>query len=133
MSTQEIFVARMRRQRERGGLSLDQITEATRIRRDLLEGLEQGDLSAWPRGLYARAWIRAYAEAIGVDSTEAVEEFCRLFPHGDRRAQPTMAELASIVDSPSRFRDDQALQGQLYGRRASDRLAPPPPMPFRDR
>lgn len=80
MTPQEIFVGRLRRHRERNHISLAEIAGDTRIKRDLLEALERNDLSGWPRGLYARAWMRAYASAIGVDAIDTVDEFCRLFP-----------------------------------------------------
>jgi hypothetical protein len=133
MSRQETFVTRMRRFRERSRISLEEVAQITRIREDLLEAFERADLSSWPRGLYARAWVRAYAEAIGLDAHDAVEEFCRLFPEGDRRAHGSMVQLAAILDVHSRFRDDQALQSQFYGRRATDRLVPAPPLSLKDR
>ena len=106
MTPQEIFIGRLRRHRERNHISLDDIASDTRIKRELLEGFERNDLSGWPRGLYARAWIRAYASAIGVDAIDAVEEFCRLFPQGDRRVRPTIKQIAAIVASPSEYRDE---------------------------
>ncbi len=106
MTPQEAFVTRLRRHRERNGISLDEIASDTRINRALLEAFEQHDMSGWPRGLYARAWIRAYASAIGFDPIDTVDEFCRLFPQGDRRAGPTIEEIAAIVASPSQYHED---------------------------
>jgi transcriptional regulator with XRE-family HTH domain len=106
MDPQEAFVIRLRRYRERYKISLDQIASENNIRRDLLEAFERNDLSEWPRGLYARAWIRAYAGAVGLDPDATVDEFCRHFPHGDRRAQGTIREIAAIVASPSEYRDE---------------------------
>ena len=106
MTPQEIFVGRLRRHRERHHISLAGIAGDTRIQHHLLEALERNDLSGWPRGLYARAWMRAYASAIGVDAIDAVDEFCRLFPQGDRRVQPTIREIAAIVAAPSEYRDE---------------------------
>ena len=106
MTPQEIYVGRLRRHRERNHISLEEIASETRIKSELLAGLERNDLSGWPRGLYARAWMRAYASAIGVDAIDTVDEFCRLFPQGDRRAQPTIKEIASIVATPSQYRDE---------------------------
>src|SRR5688572_21230055 len=97
MTPQETFVARLRRYRQRNAISLDEISGTTRVKRELLEALENNDLADWPRGLYARAWIRAYASAVGLDPIDTVDEFCRLFPHGDRRMRPTMEEMAAIV------------------------------------
>ena len=106
MTPQEIFVGRLRRHRERNLISLEEIANDTRIKRELLAALEQNDLSGWPRGVYARAWVRAYSSAIGLDAIDTVDEFCRLFPQGDRRAQPTIKEIAAIVATPSEYRDE---------------------------
>ena len=106
MTPQEMFIARLRRYRQRNAISLDEISSKTRVKRELLEAFENNDLSEWPRGLYARAWVRAYAGAIGLDPIDAVDEFCRLFPHGDRRANTTIRELAQIVAAPSEYRDE---------------------------
>src|SRR5687767_7379988 len=106
MNPQETFVTRLRRHRQRNGISLDEIAIDTRVKRELLEALERNDLSEWPKGLYARAWIRAYASAVGLDPIDTVNEFCRLFPQGDRRAQPTMEQMASIVAAASVYREE---------------------------
>jgi transcriptional regulator with XRE-family HTH domain len=106
MTPQEMFVTRLRRHRQRNRLSLEDIATEMRVKPDLLEALENNDLSEWPRGLYARAWIRAYASAVGLDPIDTVDEFCRLFPHGDRRASGTIQNIAAIVAAPSEYRDE---------------------------
>jgi transcriptional regulator with XRE-family HTH domain len=104
--TQETFITRLRRHRERNGVSLDEICAETRIKRELIDAFERCDLSGWPRGLYARAWVRAYASAIGLDPIDTVDEFCRLFLHGDRRGASTVQDIAAIVAHPSEYRDE---------------------------
>ena len=128
MNRQETFILRLRRHRERNQISLEDIAKETRIKRELLEAFERNDLSGWPRGLYARSWIRAYVIAIGFDPIETVDEFCRHFPHGDRRAQPTLEQIAGIVASPSDGHDPfDPLQP---ARRAGDAARQPPPTWF---
>lgn len=112
MTPQETFVTRLRRHRQRNQISLDEIALETRVKRDLLEALENNNLTDWPRGLYARAWVRAYASAVGLDPIDTVDEFCRLFPHGDRRARGTITEIAAIVAEPSGYRDEFAHAGR---------------------
>lgn len=106
MNPQEMFVTRLRRHRERNRISIEDIASETRVKPALIDALERNDLSAWPRGVYARAWIRAYASAVGLDPIDTVDEFCRLFPQGDRRAAGTLREMAAIVASPSTYRDE---------------------------
>ena len=59
--------------------------------------MERNDLSRWPTGIYARAFMREYASAIGEDPETTVDEFCRWFPQGDRRAEPVIRGQAEIV------------------------------------
>lgn len=106
MSPQETFVTRLRRHRQKCRISLEELAEDTRVKKEMLEALENNDLSKWPRGVYARAWIRSYAWVVGLDPDDTVDEFCRLFPHGDRRASGTIREIAAIVASPSEYRDE---------------------------
>jgi hypothetical protein len=106
MTPQDTFITRLRRHRERNRISIHEIVATTRVKRELIDAFERGDLSAWPRGLYARAWVRGYASAIGLDPIDTVDEFCRLFPQGDRRTGGTVQEMAAIVAHNSEYRDE---------------------------
>jgi len=120
MTPQETFVTRLRRQRLRARVSVESIADTLRIKPEIVASFEHNDLSEWPRGLYSRAWIRTYALAVDLDPVDTVDEFCRLFPQGDRRAGATIQEIAAIVASPSEYRDEF---GHPEGRRASDQKA----------
>jgi hypothetical protein len=124
MTEQETFVTRLRRHRERNRIPLEAISRDTRVKLELLEGLERNDLSQWPRGLYARAYIRAYAAAIGFDGADAVDEFCRLFPQGDRRAEPVIRDIAAIVASQSGFEYDYRYASEADRRMPQFNAAP---------
>ena len=63
----------------------------------LWKGLERNDFSRWPTGIYARSYVRDYAAAIGVDPESTVDDFCRWFPQGDRRAEREIRGQAQIV------------------------------------
>jgi transcriptional regulator with XRE-family HTH domain len=66
---------RLRLERERRGITLASIADHTKIRTDLLQGLERNDVSRWPAGIFRRAFIRAYAEAVGLDADVITREF----------------------------------------------------------
>ena len=127
-SAQALFAFRLRLYRERRRISLDEIAAVTRIRRERLEGLERNDLSGWPCGLHARAWVRAYATIVGLDPVDTVDEFCRLFPHGDRRARDTMRDIAAIVAQPSEYRDEVREPDRRRRGFARPDVAPVPPL-----
>lgn len=79
VSDRRTFGERLRRQRERRGISLEMISESTKIAAALFAGLENGDCSRWPAGIYSRSYVRAYAEAIGLNGEETVEDFAAVF------------------------------------------------------
>jgi hypothetical protein len=124
--SREAFGPTLRRQRLRQGVTLEQIAAETHITVELLAALEVNDLSAWPSGIYARAYIRQYAYAVGLDPEDTVDEFCRYFPQGERRARPTMVEHAVIVGHDPVWSDDLPPQLEGVDRRAGNRPAPPP-------
>lgn len=124
MNPQLTFVARLRRERLRKGVTLDQIAAQTRVKRELLEAFENNDLTGWPRGLYARAWVRGYAAAVGLDPSDTVDEFCRLYLHGDRRARSTMREMATIAEADSEYRDEHGHEERRKGARAAAAVQP---------
>lgn len=76
----ESFGARLRRERERQHITLGQIAASTKIQASLFEGLERNDVSRWPGGIFRRSFIRAYAEAIGLNSDQICREFLERFP-----------------------------------------------------
>lgn len=97
MSESDTFGPRLRAERERRGISIDTIASVTKVGGDLWDGLERNDFSRWPSGIFARAFVRDYARAIGLDADEVVNEFCRLFPLGDRRGSRLIQAQAHLL------------------------------------
>lgn len=115
--SRDAFGPNLRRIRIQKGISIERIAGDTKISPDLLYGLERNDFSRWPVGIYARAYVRQYATAVGVDADATVDEFCRWFPHGDRRAEPTVRQHAEIVGHDLAWQDPVA--GTDYDRRGA--------------
>jgi hypothetical protein len=97
MADRDTFGPRLRCERERRGISLDTLAAATKVSVDLWEGLERNDFSRWPSGVFARGFVRDYARIVGLDPDEVVNEFCRLFPIGDRRASRMIEAHAQLI------------------------------------
>ncbi|OBA01109.1 XRE family transcriptional regulator [Paenibacillus polymyxa] len=55
------------------GLSLDDVQEMTKIRKRYLEAIETGDYKVLPGSFYVRAFIKTYAETVGLDPDEILE------------------------------------------------------------
>jgi cytoskeletal protein RodZ len=66
-------------------LSLDDLQEITKIQKRYLIGIEEGNYSLMPGNFYVRAFIKQYAEAVGLDPEELFEKFNNEIPstHAD--------------------------------------------------
>src|ERR1700730_3385491 len=108
MSDRDVFGPNLRRMRMQRCITIEQIAAATKVSASLWSALERNDLSRWPTGIYARAYVRAYALEIGADPEVTVDEFCRSFPTGDRRAGRVVREQAALIGHDLRWKDDLA-------------------------
>src|SRR5262245_37429633 len=73
--------AKLRDARERRGVSLRQIANATKISIAALEALERNDISRLPGGIFSRAFVRSYAIEAGLDPEATIQEFIAQFPN----------------------------------------------------
>src|SRR5215510_2891261 len=74
------FGGMLRAARERRGVSLRQIANATKISVAVLEALERNDISRLPGGIFGRAFVRSYAIEVGLDPEETIQDFITQFP-----------------------------------------------------
>lgn len=102
----------MRRGREERRLDLLALEQRTRVRSHLLSAVEDGRFDELPRGVYARAVVRAYASAVGIDPNRAVTALSPYLPEAEdaldgiarvrgfeRRTEPAAARPAQ--DTPA--------------------------------
>lgn len=57
------------------GLSIEDIQEATKIRRRYIEAIEESQLAVLPGESYARTFVKLYAEEVGFDGDQLAKEF----------------------------------------------------------
>jgi len=69
------FGDRLRREREMRGITLDEITESTKISRRHLEALEGEHFDQLPGGVFNKGFVRAYARFLGIDGDQAVADY----------------------------------------------------------
>ncbi len=78
------------------GLSLDDVQEMTKIRKRYLEAIEAGDFKVLPGSFYVRAFIKTYAEAVGISPDELLQE------HQDAVPEPEVESVMEPVVQPRR-------------------------------
>ena len=86
-------------ERERRRITLASIAANTKIGLHLLEALERGHATRWPSGIFRRSFIKAYAQAIGLDPDEVAREFLERFP--DSADLPFEAPLPEVRKTPA--------------------------------
>src|ERR1019366_4903899 len=132
------FGENLRREREMRGVSLEEISSATKISLRLLEAIESEDFSKLPGGIFSRSFIRTYARYLGLDEERVVADFQlaaqpqtdfdlhRMAAGNSSAGRPggrtpliaTLVAAALLAGGYGLFR---------YSRRATE--APPPPAP----
>ena len=79
------FGENLRREREMRGITLDEISNTTKISVRLLVALENEDFSKLPGGIFTRSFIRGYANYLGLDEEHVMSEYQMAAPaNGDQ-------------------------------------------------
>ena len=93
--------------RREKGLSLKDVEQATKIRTRYLEGLEREDYSVLPDPIYARGFLKTYANFLGLDGEQLSRELKDLrAPRRERQFSyqgPETSEFEQPLISPGRI------------------------------
>jgi len=84
--TKGTFGESLRRERELRGISLDEISTATRIATRFLHAIENEQWDQLPGGVFNRGFVRAVARYLGLDEENTVAEYTLAV--GDRQSVP---------------------------------------------
>lgn len=76
MSNQGSIGARLKREREKKNFTIEDVHLRLRIHPGVITRLEGDDLNDWPGGkIYARGFVKQYADFLGVNTAEILSEF----------------------------------------------------------
>ncbi|MFJ8512872.1 helix-turn-helix domain-containing protein [Lysinibacillus xylanilyticus] len=87
---------RLKEARLSKGYSLDDLQEITKIQKRYLIGIEEGNYSIMPGSFYVRAFIKQYADAVGLDAEELLETYKSELPGTPNN------QVSQMTSSPSR-------------------------------
>ena len=105
---------RLKEARTAKGYSIEDLQEITKIQKRYLANIEEGNYSTIPGAFYVRAFIKQYAEAVGLNGDELLETYKSELP------SPTNEDVAKTIPAtPSR---------RTLGGRASNRFMENMPM-----
>jgi len=69
------FGARLKQERERQGITLEQVSESTKITVRMLQALEEERFEKLPGGIFNKGFVRAYARHLKIDEDKAVADY----------------------------------------------------------
>jgi cytoskeleton protein RodZ len=116
------FGEELRREREIRGISLKEISDATKISKRFLDAIERNDHRTLPAPVFTRGFVREYARYLGLNSEDIVNRYNFAAAGDDRIEQSSHLE---------RLTQPQALP--LPANRAPARKSIPPPYARIDR
>jgi cytoskeleton protein RodZ len=91
------FGERLRKEREKKNVTLDQIAESTKISSRNLRALEEENFAILPGGIFNKGFVRSYARYLGIDEDKAVADY--LSAAGEKLPQSKI-EGGQIPDPP---------------------------------
>ncbi|MGI8909741.1 MAG: helix-turn-helix domain-containing protein [Rubrobacteraceae bacterium] len=92
----------LRKARIQSGLSLEEVEQATKIRKRYLDGLEREDYDMLPAAVYVQGFLKTYANYLGLDGDAISQEFKRgQTPQGaDAYSAPGKSEFDEPLINP---------------------------------
>lgn len=90
--------------REQKQISLDDLQRTTKIQKRYLIAIEEGRLDTLPGLFYARAFVKTYAEAIGLDPEPLFDQYRNELPNPQREAVtlPSRSERSKTAEAPKK-------------------------------
>ncbi len=89
---------RLKSAREEKKITLDELQEITKIQKRYLQSIEEGKLDTLPGQFYARAFVKSYAEAVGLDPDVLFDEHANELPASNKQ----------VTEIPPRVRSRKA-------------------------
>ncbi len=88
------FGEKLKQEREKRKITLEQISSSTKIGTRMLQALEEDKFNQLPGGIFNKGFVRAYSRCVGLDEDQTVAEY--LQASGD--APPPSTEIAARED-----------------------------------
>jgi cytoskeleton protein RodZ len=97
------FGEKLKQEREKRKITLEQISVSTKIGTRMLQALEEDKFNQLPGGIFNKGFVRAYSRCVGLDEDQTVAEY--LQASGD--APPPRTEIAPREDEARENRENE--------------------------
>ncbi len=117
------FGEKLKQEREKRKITLEQISSSTKIGTRMLRALEEDKFNQLPGGIFNKGFVRAYSRCVGLDEDQTVAEY--LEASGD--APPVSTEIAVREDGARQEREQENSESVSRLEAISDSPARPLP------
>jgi cytoskeletal protein RodZ len=122
------FGEKLRKQREQRGISLDAISNTTKISPRMLRAIEDEHFDQLPGGVFNKGFVRAYARQVGLDEEETVSDYLAALRESQVQSQTILPNFRDRPESiaPEAVAPDRRVQTEdrrKEARRSQDREA----------
>jgi cytoskeletal protein RodZ len=97
------FGSHLRKAREDAGMTLDRVSELTRVRPGLLAALEADRFSDLPEKVFTRGFVRSYCLAVSLEERETMEAFERCWEANRGVQAPKPSSTSGSTTRPAAF------------------------------
>src|SRR5271155_2874380 len=98
------FGEKLRKQRELQGISLDAVSDTTKISTRLLRALEEEHFDQLPGGVFNKGFVRAYARQVGLNEEEAIADYLAALRESQIQAQTILPNFRTPAgNNPNEF------------------------------
>ena len=102
----------LRMAREQQGLSLEVISQRTKINTEKLRAIEENDIQKLPSGIFLRGFLRAYAHEVGLDVEDTVNRYLAQF-ESEASIVEDDTPYAPVEETPAEISDTQRIEESL--------------------
>jgi cytoskeleton protein RodZ len=85
------FGEKLKQEREKRNITLEQISATTKISTRMLQALEEDKFNQLPGGIFNKGFVRAYSRCVGLDEDQAVADYLQASGDGVR-TEPSLRD-----------------------------------------
>jgi cytoskeleton protein RodZ len=94
------FGQKLKSEREKRAITLEQISSSTKIGTRMLKALEEENFNQLPGGIFNKGFVRAYARHVGLDEDQAIADYLQASGQNDVAKSAAEAEAKAIPEEP---------------------------------
>lgn len=104
----------LRTEREKQGITLQEISDSTNIKKQYLEAIEKNDYDTIPGTVFVKGFIRSYGNFLGMDSAALVDAYKSLV--GVQTPRPVVRSVTPTEKSSTDVADGRKKQKSKQGK-----------------